>query len=613
MAEIKNKTSKNQFKSWFILAAIFLVVGLASAGFSLGLGVAYDQKIYAGVKIGNLDVSSLTKEEILSQLSDIDEEFQKQGLVFSAEDKKISVNPIVISESPDLAQEILVVDWKNTAERAYRVGRSGNFFQNLGSRVKTLVFGKRVMVDYYLDEAELIEHLLANFAELEKKPVNAGLEIKNGKAEITGEKSGYVFDYTKAANLLKSNIENLSFKPINLELVFSEPEIKQQFVGSALNSLDKILALESITLRYEKDSWGLTQDEFTAWLEFQLKDSEVVVGANKDLAVEYLSSIAEEVNVPTKDAKLKFSGTRVVEFQASQDGLALNIEETYKKLNEQIMLGDAADLPLVVEVEKAKVATGDLNDLGIKELLGRGTSNFSGSPVNRRHNIGVGVDTLNGILIKPNEEFSLIDALGEIDGENGYLQELVIKGDRTIPEYGGGLCQIGSTTFRAALWSGLPVTERRNHSYRVRYYEPAGMDATIYNPAPDMKFLNDTGYHILFIAKMSGDDLIFEFYGTPDGRKVTIDPNPPSIYNIVAPGPPRFIETDDLPPGEKKKVESSHPGADTYFKYTIEYPDGRIEEQDFYSHYVAWRETWLLGRDPNATTTDESVDISTDN
>jgi len=91
------------------------------------------------------------------------------------------------------------------------------------------------------------------------------------------------------------------------------------------------------------------------------------------------------------------------------------------------------------------------------------------------------------------------------------------------------------------------------------------------------------------------------------GRKVTIEPNPPRVYNIVDPGEPRYVETDDLPPGVKKKVESAHNGADTYFKYTVEYPDGRIEEEEFYSHYVPWKETWLIGRDPNASTTKEEL------
>jgi hypothetical protein len=79
-----------------------------------------------------------------------------------------------------------------------------------------------------------------------------------------------------------------------------------------------------------------------------------------------------------------------------------------------------------------------------------GTSNFKGSPVNRRHNIAVGAASVNGTLIAPGEEFSLLKTLGDIDAAAGYKPELVIKGGKTLPEFGGGLCQIGTTAFRAA-------------------------------------------------------------------------------------------------------------------------------------------------------------------
>jgi vancomycin resistance protein YoaR len=104
--------------------------------------------------------------------------------------------------------------------------------------------------------------------------------------------------------------------------------------------------------------------------------------------------------------------------------------------------------------------------------------------------------------------------LGEIDGAHGWYQELVIKGNETVPEYGGGLCQVGSTSFRMALASGLEIVERRNHSYRVRYYEPAGTDATIYSPAPDFRFKNNTNHHILITSEIQGDMLAFYAWGT---------------------------------------------------------------------------------------------------
>ncbi|HLC63987.1 MAG TPA: VanW family protein, partial [Patescibacteria group bacterium] len=183
--------------------------------------------------------------------------------------------------------------------------------------------------------------------------------------------------------------------------------------------------------------------------------------------------------------------------------------------------------------------------------------------------------------------------------ETGYLPELVIKGDETIPEYGGGLCQIGTTVFRAALASGLPIVERRNHSYRVVYYEPAGKDATIYDPKPDFKSTNDTSQNILIQTRIEGDNLYFDFWGTADGR--IAEQSDSTIYNIKPPGETINIETDKLAPGEKQCTESAHAGADAYFDYKVTYPDGTVQEERFTSHYIPWPAKCLVGKQPTTT------------
>jgi vancomycin resistance protein YoaR len=173
------------------------------------------------------------------------------------------------------------------------------------------------------------------------------------------------------------------------------------------------------------------------------------------------------------------------------------------------------------------------------------------------------------------------------------LPELVIKKDKTVPEFGGGLCQIATTIFRAVLASGLPILERQSHSYRVPYYEPAGVDATVYDPRPDFKFLNDTGYHILIQSKIEGNFLIFEFWGTKDGRAV--EQSKPVIYNVKPAPPSKLIETLDLPVGKKKCTERAHTGADAVFTYTVTYADSAVKKQEFRSRYKPWGEVCLIG------------------
>jgi vancomycin resistance protein YoaR len=336
-------------------------------------------------------------------------------------------------------------------------------------------------------------------------------------------------------------------------------------------------------------------------LALKLSDTaadEVVVGLDEVKFKAYLAKdIASVVDKSPIEAKFKVDNGRVTEFQNGQDGLTLDLESSFAKIASQMALSNlpaqAGQIDLVVKLEPTLTNAGNLNDFGIKQIIGVGSSTFSGSPVNRRHNIKVGSDAINGLLIKPGEEFSLIKALGAIDGSTGYLPELVIKDNKTIPEFGGGLCQVGTTMFRTVIASGLPVTMRQNHSYRVAYYEPAGTDATIYDPWPDFRFINDTPTYILIQTKISGDILIFEFWGTPDGRLV--EKTKPTIYNIVKPEPAKIIETLDLKPGQKKCTEHAHNGADAYFDYKVTYPDGLIKEKRFSSHYVPWQEVCLLG------------------
>lgn len=162
------------------------------------------------------------------------------------------------------------------------------------------------------------------------------------------------------------------------------------------------------------------------------------MGLEASTTGEYLEKqIAVKINRPVLEAKFDIKNGRVTEFQASQDGLELDIEKTLAKMEEELFKNNNFKIELVAAEIKSNVTTGSVNDYGITEIIGIGHSNFAGSPKNRRANIKVGADSLNGILIKPDEEFSLIKALGEIDASTGYKPELVIKGDRTIPEFGG--------------------------------------------------------------------------------------------------------------------------------------------------------------------------------
>ena len=302
------------------------------------------------------------------------------------------------------------------------------------------------------------------------------------------------------------------------------------------------------------------------------------------------------IDKPAQNGRFEIKDGVVTEKSAGISGQLVDVEKTSAALATAWLGATPVEANVVMASQPPDVTGVDTSRLGQLEILGTGHSNFAGSPKNRRHNIATGAAALHGLLIKPGEEFSLANALGPIEASTGYLPELVIKGDKTIPEYGGGLCQIGTTTFRAAMAAGLPITERRAHSYNVSYYlenGKPGTDATIYPPHPDLRFTNDTGRYILIQTRIEGSDIYFDFWGTKDGR--TAERTTPRVWDWVDPPPTKEIVSTELSPGERKCTERAHRGVKAEFSYTIKYADSTVKEQTFRSVYKPWQEVCLVG------------------
>ena len=599
---------------WLIaIVAIFLIVSALVGAAYWSFTAEYQNKIYPGVWVGQIYLGGLTKDgatKIINSQIDI---VNQNGIIFNYLNHKTVLLPTFVSPGGEFTDQIISFDTAQTVASAFSVGHSYNFLKDLTDK---LLFGSYrrqiplvVNVDQDKTKSALQEGLSIYEIPAQNAKLQASFDSANNKYifSVNPEKFGQIADYDKGIALLATNLTNLNNSQIVLESVKQEPTIYQAECLNIDTAANTFLTKAPFTLVYEDQLFTINKKILSKLLGLQKVDNQIIVGLDSALLQQYLQdNLAPNINQPAQNSKFAIINGRVTEFQSSQDGVELDLASSSEKIINGLTSGTST-ITLVVNIIRNEVQSDNVNNLGIKEIIGTGKSNFAGSPKNRRHNIKVGADTLNGLLIKPNEEFSTIKALGEIDATTGYLQELVIKENKTTPEYGGGLCQIGTTMFRAALATGLPITARQNHSYRVGYYEPAGTDATIYDPQPDLRFINDTGNYILIQARIEGDFLYFDFWGIKDGRVATT--TYPKIFNIVKPQPPQIAETLDLKPGEKKCTEKAHNGADAYFDYTVVYPNGDQKEERFRSHYVPWREVCLIGvaKLSAASTTDAAI------
>ncbi|OGK34911.1 hypothetical protein A3F58_03750 [Candidatus Roizmanbacteria bacterium RIFCSPHIGHO2_12_FULL_37_9b] len=202
-------------------------------------------------------------------------------------------------------------------------------------------------------------------------------------------------------------------------------------------------------------------------------------------------------------------------------------------------------------------------------------------------------------MIPKGSVFSFNDTVGDISSLTGYKPAYIIKSGKTVLGDGGGVCQVSTTLFRAALNAGLPILERTAHAYRVGYYEndsKPGFDATVFAPNPDLKIKNDSPASILIQTEVDqvNNLLYFRFYGKKDQRKIEI--SQVTVYDVVPPLPEIRQDDPTLKKGVIKQVDFPAWGAKAVFNYKVSNDDKVLFEKKFFSNYRPWQAVYLVGQ-----------------
>jgi len=278
----------------------------------------------------------------------------------------------------------------------------------------------------------------------------------------------------------------------------------------------------------------IKKGEVTSWIEPYTRD----YTGQKDVRFtneldNYVLNLAQKINRGPVDAKFTIDNGLAIILTPAQNGQELNISTATTELR-QGFLANKSEIILTTKITEPAITAEKISSLGISDRLAVGESNFTGSTLARIQNIKVSSKKYNGLIIKPNETFSFNSILGDVVASTGYVPEKVIKDGKIEYEYGGGICQVSTTLFRAAIMAGFPIVERKPHAFPVHYYEPQGFDATIYPGSSDLRFINDTPGPVLVQTHIVGKNIFFEIYGKSDGRTVTM--TGPYQYDIQPDG-----------------------------------------------------------------------------
>lgn len=572
-----------------VLTLLFLV----SASFFV-FTYYYSDRIFPNVYVNNIKIGGKTKEEAKALLSETSQTPQNLELL-AQEPSSGTVKKIDLS----LKEIELQYDIESTIEEAFETYRNGSFTSNIRSQFGTVLSKTVIPLVVKYNDQKLEEFLHVTADSETTTPEYPSIKVTTETLTVNPGKPGYEIEEAQLESKILDHLKNRNFEPISITYAPVNPaltdEESEAFKIKAQNILGK-----SITLRYE-------------YLTYTLKDQKLLSILNpRDTLFEPKTQalIAKEIipvfNRPSQNAVFKFVDNKVEEFKPAKDGITVNEEQLIQELKTKVdylLTSDEKSVTIDVPVQTAAptVTTQEVNELGINELIGRGTSVFKGSIASRVFNVGHASGKLNGVLIPPNTVFSFDDTVGDVSQLTGYKQAYIIQNGRTILGDGGGLCQVSTTLFRAALNAGLPIIERRAHAYRVGYYEQdsgPGLDATVYVPTTDFKFKNDTPNTILIqtVFDPKAMTLAFELYGTKDGRVSEI--TKPKVTNVIAPPEDLYIDDPTLPTGKVTQVEHKAWGATVKFDYTVTRNGEQIYQKTFTSVYQPWQAVYMRGVGP---------------
>lgn len=614
------QTSKKTLWLWGIALGLLI----SSSIFALCFATYYQNRFYQGIKIGEVDVGGLTKKEAEQLLLSLQyPPVSSTSIIFTVQnqDQSFSSTPI------PLQQLLLPVDMKKTVDQLLSSSKRGTALSQIKQIIVLLNKEKTYSLQYPVNQ-ELLSETVSKLAleiNSDGQPPSATLEQTNDPSSlvIVAGENGFIVNADESIKQLEDQILIISSSQTNvisqqIELPLASSIIEHQLsdfqLGNYRNRLLKFVGEELLFTpeidSVNKESMTLLNNNNKTINDQLLIDLVNPRGEfNHEKITALVATWAKEIDQEPTDAVFSHDPNtlRATSFSPHKSGLKIDQEDVTNKIVESLQIIENSTeskldpIQQTIKIIQAdpKITLSQTNNLGINELIGFGESYYRGSIPSRIHNVKTASDYLSMAIVPPNESFSFNQTIGKVDGSTGFKQAYVIRSGSTLLEFGGGVCQVSTTMFRAMLDAGVNITKRLPHSYRVSYYElnnQPGFDATVYSGEVDLRFINDTPGHLLIVSEADSANtyMTVKIYGTNDGRRSEISDY--KQWDYTSPPPSQDIHDPSLAPGQRKQVENAIPGIKTSFNWTVTNGSGEvIHQKTFFSHYKAWGAKYLVG------------------
>jgi vancomycin resistance protein YoaR len=494
-----------------IICAIIAV--LVAADFWLNAG-----KIHRGVEVGNVPLGGLTPTEARQTVKDhVMGPLQK--IEFSGPED-------FSRDAKDLGVRFNV---SRTVNQAYAVGREGNVLDRLSERLRASFGGATIPpdIDYKPDLARSEVQEIAT--QVNHQPTEADVKIYGSEVEVSKSRDGYELNPAATMTSIDNAIDDMSGK-VSLQGEVLDPDVTTAEAETAADKARGALS-EPIEINAKGgESWKIEPDKLGPALEVTKQDGAIDVSLDRDSLDGALTPVYDDLTVKTINASYGFDSDGNVIVKPAHDGRKVESEALLDDIEGGIFDGKR-EYQVSTTVDKPTYTTAALQSKKPTELLGSYHTNYTATSDKtqaRVNNLITASRGVSGTFLAPGEVFSMNDTVSGLNYEEGH----VIVENATASALGGGLCQVTSTLYNAALIAGLDIVERNPHATQLPYIRP-GRDATVWfgdqygNGELDMKFKNTTDGYILLKEYVGNDNYIYaDIYGVPDDVSVKVSSEP---------------------------------------------------------------------------------------
>ncbi len=549
-----------------VVAAAIVVVMLALLG---GLRAARAGEVLPGVQISGVEFGGLAQERVTARLDAVDRA-----------DEPVAVTVDGARARATAAEFGYRLDREATASAALRRGRQLNPLAALADQVRafwdTLAVAPVVTVD---DEA-LAARADDVAAELSQEPVEGDVEFTGTTVEPVFPEAGRVVEPGALAEAVRPVLLGEATTPVDVDAEPIQPETTREEVEALATEAERALS-EPITLSRGDVVWRVEPAELASALRVERSgDGDLSLTIDADTVEEIAGEVVEAVRREPVNADVRMSGgsPQVV---PSEDGFAFDAEMAAQQLLE-LATGDGdRSGELAGEVREPDRTTADAEQLNITEEVASFTTYFTAGQ-SRVQNIRRIAEIVDGALIEPGETLGLNDYVGPRTREKGFTDGGAIFDGEFVSDVGGGVSQFATTFYNAAYFGGYEFIDFKPHSYYISRY-PVGREATIDYPHVELAIRNNSPHGLLVTTSSTSTSVTVSMWGT---EWVEVD-SIAGERRDVTPPPTEREETDDLPEGQERVIQSGRPGFTITVTRVLRFPDGTEEREPVTTRYQA--------------------------